>query len=142
MMNDDDFFKWSADHSVNNKALDDQHQELISILNRLFIAVSKQEGDKAIVGTLDALIGYTETHFALEEQLMQQAKYAGLETHILEHKKFTERLDQFCKKYLLEEKPIYFEMLSFLKTWLKDHIQVVDIKYSGALKKIGGTITR
>ena len=128
--NDEVFFKWSPEYSVNIKTIDDQHQELVRILNHLFIAVSKREGDKVIAGILDALMDYTKTHFALEERLMQQAKYSDLEAHKLEHKKLIEELDRLCKKHLMEEKPIYFEMLAFLKSWLKGHIQGVDMKYS------------
>ncbi len=134
MSNDEVFFKWLPEYNVGIKTIDSQHQELVNILNRLFVAVSKREGDKAIAGILDALMGYTKEHFSLEERLMQQAKYKDFEAHKLEHKKLIDQLDQLCKKHLLEEKPIYFEMLSFLKTWLKDHIQGVDMRYSTALR--------
>lgn len=134
------FFKWSPDYSVNIDTIDHQHQELVKILNHLFVAVSKREGDKAIAGILDALIAYTQKHFALEERLMRQAKYKDLEAHIAEHRLLIEKLDQLCKKYLVEEKPIYFEMLSFLKTWLKEHIQGVDKKYSVAFQQSGFSV--
>lgn len=137
MSNDEVFFKWQPEYSVGIKTIDSQHQELVNILNRLFIAVSKREGDKAIAGILDALMGYTKEHFSLEERLMQQAGYKDLEAHMQEHQKLIDQLDQLCNKYLLEEKPIYFEMLSFLKTWLKEHIQCVDMKYSTALQQAG-----
>jgi hemerythrin len=113
---------------------------LINILNRLFIAVSKREGDKAIAGILDALMCYTQTHFELEERLMQQAKYKDFELHKEEHRKLIEQLDRLSQKYLVEEKPIYFEMLSFLKTWLKQHICGVDTKYSAALHQAGFSV--
>ncbi len=134
---DEVFFKWSSDYNVNIKTIDSQHQELVRILNHLFIAVSRREGDKVIAGILDALTDYTKTHFALEERLMQQAKYTELESHKLEHSKLIAELDRLCKKYLVEEKPIYFEMLAFLKNWLKEHIQGVDKKYSTELQAAG-----
>ena len=137
MANEEVFFKWSTDYSVNIKTIDDQHRELVNILNRLFVAVSKREGEKAIAGILDALISYTQTHFALEERLMLLAKYKDLQPHINEHKKLIAQLDQLRTKYLQQEKPIYFEMLSFLKTWLREHIQGVDTKYSAALHQAG-----
>jgi hemerythrin len=135
------FFKWSPEYSVNIKAIDDQHKELVAILNRLFMAVSRQEGDKVIAGILDSLTDYTRTHFALEERLLREAKYANLKEHIEEHRKLIEKLDRLCKVHLLEEKPIYFEMLSFLKTWLKEHIQGDDRNYSAALHKAGFSVT-
>jgi hemerythrin len=137
MPNNEVFFKWSQEYSVNIKAIDDQHKELVAILNRLFLAVSRQEGDKVIAGILDALTDYTRTHFALEERLMREAKYAELDAHMEEHHRLIEKLDRLCKVHLLEEKPIYFEMLSFLKSWLKEHIQGEDTKYSAALQKAG-----
>ena len=140
MANDEVFFKWSPDYSVNIKTIDNQHQELVNILNRLFVAVSKREGDKAIAGILDALVSYTQTHFALEERLMREAKYKDLEPHMAEHRKLLAELDQLAKKHMLEDKPIYFEMLTFLKTWLKGHIQGVDTKYSAALQEAGFSV--
>ncbi|MDD4979301.1 MAG: bacteriohemerythrin [Gallionella sp.] len=134
------FFAWSEKYSVNIKAIDEQHKELVNILNRLFVAVSKREGDLVIAAILDALINYTQTHFALEERLMSQAKYKDLVPHIAEHKKLLSELDQLCKKHMVEEQPIYFEMLSFLKSWLKEHIQGVDTKYSEALQKAGFSV--
>ncbi len=140
MSNEEVFFKWLPDYSVNIRAIDEQHRELVNILNRLFIAVSKREGDKVIAEILDALMSYTQTHFALEERLMRQAKYKDIEPHIEEHRQLMAQLDKLCKKHLLEEKPIYFEMLSFLKTWLKEHIQGVDTKYSAALHQAGFSV--
>lgn len=137
MSNEEVFFKWSPDYSVNIKTIDDQHLELINILNRLFIAVSKREGEKAIAGILDALVSYTQTHFTLEERLMRLAKYKDIDAHMEEHRKLLAELDRLCKKFMQEEKPIYFEMLGFLKTWLREHIQGVDTKYSAALSEAG-----
>ncbi len=140
MSNTEVFFKWSPDYSVNIRTIDNQHKELVNILNRLFVAVSRREGDKAIAGILDALTSYTQTHFALEERLMQQANYKDFDAHKAEHQKLLDQLDQLCKKHMLEEKPIYFEMLGFLKTWLKEHIQGVDTKYSAALQQAGFSV--
>ena len=140
MSNEEVFFKWLPEYSVKIKAIDDQHRELINILNRLFVAVSKREGDKAIAEILDALMCYTQTHFELEERLMRQAKYKDLDAHIHEHQKLIEQVDRLSRKYLVEEKPIHFEMLNFLKTWLKEHICGVDMKYSTALQQAGFSV--
>ncbi len=137
MPNSEVFFKWTPDYSVNIKAIDDQHKELVAILNHLFLAVARQQGDKVIAGILDALTDYTRIHFALEERLMREANYAELDAHMEEHRRLIAQLDRLCKIHLLEERPIYFEMLSFLKSWLKEHIQGEDRKYSAALQQAG-----
>ncbi|MDD2700715.1 MAG: bacteriohemerythrin [Sideroxydans sp.] len=141
MNSDEVFFKWLPEYSVKIKTIDNQHQELVNILNRLFVAVSKREGNKAIAGILDALTSYTRTHFALEEKLMREAKYKDLLPHMEEHRKLMAKLEELSNKHLLKEKPIYFEMLSFLKSWLREHIQGVDTKYSAALQQSGFSVT-
>jgi len=137
MADEEVFFKWSSEYSVGIDTIDSQHKELINILNRLFVAVFQREGDTVISGILDALVDYTKTHFALEERLMRDAKYKYLEPHIAEHRKLINQLDELCKKHLIEEKTIYFEMLRFLKKWLKDHIKGIDTLYSEDLKAAG-----
>jgi hemerythrin len=137
MSKEEVFFDWLPEYNVNIKVIDDQHRELVKILNRLFVAVSKREGGKEVAGILDALMGYTQTHFALEEKLLKQAMYGEIEHHKREHRKLIAEFDLLCKQYLAEEKPIYFELLRFLKVWLKEHIQGEDSKYSEALRKAG-----
>jgi hemerythrin len=140
MQTEEVFFKWSASYSVNIKAIDSQHQELVNILNRLFVAVSRREGDKVVAEILDALTSYTRTHFALEERLMRQAKYADVDLHVAEHNKLVDQLESLRQKHLLDKKAIHFEILSFLKNWLKEHIQGVDMKYSNALQEGGFSV--
>lgn len=135
------FFKWKPEYSVQIASIDEQHKELVNILNRLFVAVSRLEGDRVIAGILEALTNYTRTHFALEEQLLRMAKYDDFEAHKEEHRKLIEKLETLREKHAVEEKSIYFEMLSFLKTWLKEHIRGEDVKYSQALHEAGFSIT-
>lgn len=140
-MSEEVFFKWSDDYSVNIPTIDEQHQELVNILNSLFIAVSKREANKVIAGILDSLVEYTRTHFALEERLMQEADYKGIDHHKQEHKKLIGQLDHLSRKFMVEHKPIYFEMLTFLRRWLREHIIGCDIKYSAALQRAGFSTT-
>jgi hemerythrin len=137
LSDDEVFFKWSPDYSVHVGSIDDQHQELVGLLNRLFVAVSTQESDEAIVKSLDALMSFTATHFALEEQLMQQANYADLEAHKKEHRKLLDQLNLLRQKQASKQEHLYFEILGFVKTWLKGHILGVDMKYSPAMQKAG-----
>jgi hemerythrin len=135
--NNEVYFKWVPEYSVNIKTIDSQHQELVNMLNRLFVAVAQREGNKVIGSILEALRSYTKTHFSLEERLMKLAGYPYLEAHKLEHQKLSDQLDELCKKHQSEDKPIYFEVLRFLKNWLKEHIKEVDTKYSLALHEAG-----
>ena len=141
MTQEDVFFEWSDDYNINIPAIDDQHKELVKMLNLLFNAIARQEAGKVIAGILDSLVEYTQTHFALEERLMQEADYKGIDHHKQEHKKLIEQLDHLTRKFMVENKPIYFEMLTFLRRWLREHIIGCDIKYSSALQRAGFSTT-
>lgn len=140
-MNDRVFFEWADTMSVGVSEIDAQHRELINILNRLFVSVVERDKDKVTIEILDALIDYTKTHFALEEQLMQAAGYDAFEfmTHKDVHQQFVEKVGNAARKNLVEGKSISFELIHFLKSWLRDHIMVTDMRYAECLKNSGAT---
>jgi hemerythrin len=134
---DEVFFEWTPDYSVHVEAIDKQHQELIGILNRLFVAVSEQESVAGIEYILDELVKYTQFHFELEEGLMQRANYPEFEAHRQTHKKLIQQLSELRDKVERGEEHLYFEILGFVKDWLRGHILDVDRQYSPAMKQAG-----
>jgi hemerythrin len=133
MTTNEHFFEWSSEFSVNHHAIDEQHQELIEILNRLFLAVAEREGHKVTLSVLDSLLNYTQTHFAYEENVLREANYSDLEVHVQEHKKLGAELNELVEKYMIEGTQIYFELLRLLRKWLKKHIQGSDMNYRDVL---------
>ena len=66
--------------------IDQQHQELVNMLNRLNDAVKNHESRKHVYLIINEVITYTELHFANEERLMVQTGYPGIEGHKNMHK--------------------------------------------------------
>ena len=66
--------------------IDQQHQELVSMLNRLNDAVKNNESREDIYRIIDDVIAFTRLHFATEEQLMIQSGYTEIEWHKDKHK--------------------------------------------------------
>ena len=142
-MNDRVFFEWADTMSVGVPEIDSQHRELINLLNRLFVSVVERDKDKTTIEILDALIDYTKTHFTLEEELMLVAGYDPGEfvTHQRAHQNFIEKVGTAAHKNLVEGKSVSFELIHFLKNWLREHIMVSDMRYSECLKKSAATQT-
>jgi hemerythrin len=135
----DKLFQWSTDLSVGIDEIDSQHRVLIDLLNQLFAAVVERKSDQIIGEILDGLLDYTRTHFALEERLMRDAGYGGPEfdAHLAQHHGFIARMEDIARKSMIENKSVTFELLNFLKHWLRDHITGTDRKYAAALRKAG-----
>jgi hemerythrin len=127
------FFEWSSEFSVNNHDIDEQHQELISILNRLFLAVAERQGHAVTLSVLDSLLNYTQNHFAYEERVLQEAHYSDFDHHVQEHRMLGAELNELVAKYMIEGQQIYFELLRLLRKWLKKHIQGSDMNYRETL---------
>jgi len=70
----------------NMSEIDQQHQELVSMLNRLNDAVKNNESREDIYRIIDDVIAFTRLHFATEEQLMIQSGYTEIEWHKDKHK--------------------------------------------------------
>ncbi len=129
---------WSEELAVDIPELDDQHKQLIALINRLHDAMSEGRGKKVISGVLEELISYTKTHFVFEEKLMTEAKYLGLASQQHEHKILTQQVLDFQKRYENGEIAITVEISNFLKDWIVNHVKKMDKAYSSALRKSMG----
>ena len=70
----------------NVTEIDQQHQNLMNILNKLNDAVKNNESREDIYRIIDDVISYTCLHFVTEERIMAQSGYPGIEAHKDKHK--------------------------------------------------------
>jgi hemerythrin len=66
--------------------IDQQHKQLVKMLNELNEAVKNHVERKDIYQIIDNIISYTELHFANEEHIMVQSGYPEIEWHKNKHK--------------------------------------------------------
>jgi len=124
-------FKWSEKYCVNVSEIDDQHKQLIDMANRMHDAISAGEGKEVVEHLLADLLEFTYAHFATEENLMRQYKYPKYPAHKIEHDKLNEKVIEFKKEFKEADTAyIPLNLMDFLKEWLADHIQNIDMQYS------------
>jgi len=128
-------FEWTDQFSVGIEEVDDQHKILFDLINRLFMAALNRADHAGMAAILDDLVDYTRTHFALEEQLLAEAGYPDLAQHQADHQRFVVKLEAVVQKFMVEEKSVTFELINFLKHWLKEHILETDMAYARVLAK-------
>jgi len=127
--------KWTEDLSVGVKIIDDQHKKLIEIINVAYNSDLQKDFEKGEEVFRD-LIEYTRVHFTTEKDFFEKCIYPGAEEHIVEHMALIEKLLEFKDKF--DERSLDFhEFLEFLKTWLEDHLKVMDHKYVESFKTCG-----
>lgn len=117
---------WSDRYCINNSAIDEQHQILVSLINDCIALVrtARQPRDE-INGLLDRMLEYAYFHFESEEQWMRDLRYPSLHDHQQEHLQFfiyiKEAMGRFGKGALSAE-----DLLLFLKDWFIHHILGMD----------------
>ncbi|NMG64407.1 bacteriohemerythrin [Azoarcus indigens] len=126
-----DLFEWSDAYHVGIGDIDEQHEELVALLNRLNAAIHERQGSKAVRRTLDELVNYTREHFAIEERLMRESGYPEYEEHRSYHEALIDQIHALQAKLDKGETSITFELLHFLRVWLIRHICDVDQRFGG-----------
>ena len=79
------------------------------------------------------MVDYTLSHFAFEEELMEESGYMFVNAHKRVHKLFVRKVASYVERFKLEE-DIADELLVTLKTWLVNHIKNDDRDYSDVVK--------
>ena len=124
------YINWSEDFSVKVREIDDQHKYLVDRINELHQAMLDQKAREIQKAVIDAMVDYAVAHFEAEERYMRRVKFPGYPEHKKEHELFTAKAIELQERVNKSGFILSLEVLTFLKTWLQDHILGTDKKYS------------
>ncbi|MDG4597793.1 MAG: bacteriohemerythrin [Candidatus Contendobacter sp.] len=128
------FLEWSEELSVGIPIIDNQHAQLMALLNRVADAVKTGHEAERITTLLDELVAFARHHFATEEQLMDQHGYVDALAHRQEHRKLVEDLLGIQRQF---DNVSLMLTLQALKEWLHKHINGDDRRLGTALIATG-----
>ena len=124
---------WNPTYSVHVEIIDAQHRILFEAVNRLINIFESRSGD--LLPTIKDLIDYLSVHFHQEHMVMRNANYPNFLSHSQDHQKFTEKIEEFLKGYKEGDRDLGYNMVVFLKDWVRDHTQILDVQYGEYLLK-------
>lgn len=127
------YFAWSDDLQVGNSFIDNDHQKLIALVNRLHDAMAQGQGKDILGKILDELIRYTREHFKREEDHMQKIRYADFAAHKQEHDKLIKEVVDLQSKFSAGNGMLTVQVSGFLRNWLVNHIMKTDKKLASAI---------
>ncbi len=128
---------WDISLKTGVQIVDDQHKNLVELVNRLYDAMVKGKGNQALGGILTELIDYTVYHFKTEEDLFRQYSYREAEHHIAEHNDLTQKAIALKQAFDGGKTAITLETMNFLKDWLVNHIMKSDKNFGPFLNSKG-----
>ncbi len=125
------FFPWSDEYSVHFRVIDNDHRDLVEIVNALHDSIVNAEGRTQVGRTLSRLATYVDAHFAREEQLMEEYSYPGIIKHKRLHRHLARKVPAIRKVFAENPRRIDpAKLLSFLRDWLVHHILEQDTQYA------------
>lgn len=123
-----DIFPWNEQFETGLKKVDEQHQKLVQILNKLAANQANLANEEALNTIFEELLDYTDYHFKTEEGIWSQ--YFGEDEWFVEHEKTH---DTFIEEVLkVKNDPTksfddaIYELILFLAQWLAYHILDTD----------------
>lgn len=131
------FIDWDDSLSVNIDSIDRQHKKIITLINDFYENIRDRSNQESIIKLVQGMKEYAAHHFSYEERYMKEFDFAGYQEHKEEHDKFVQKIEQLQEKLQAGKAVLSFEITSFLKKWIFDHIQGTDKKYSELLIRNG-----
>ncbi|WP_419784509.1 bacteriohemerythrin [Maridesulfovibrio sp.] len=130
--------EWNDGLNLGIKEIDDQHKELVEMVNGVLEAFERGEKDTAIDKLLKQLKEYTVHHFNAEERYMEKIGYPDLGEHRRMHAALKQSVKSLQAARFHMEKISVKEVKELLSGWLVDHILRVDYKIVKFVKDGGG----
>lgn len=121
--------QWKAEYSVGDALMDQQHQGLFRLIDRLE-DTSLDVG--AMRATLAELDRYVDEHLQEEEDILRSCSYTELESHIRQHDEFREWLTAAKGSMDMPHHDVLtlgHNLQVFLRDWLLNHIMSADQAY-------------
>ena len=109
-------------HSIGIASLDSQHREIVKQVNRVTEAIGNKSKSEITQELMDNLILLARQHFELEEHIMTEYGFPGLEGHAKEHRGLLQRLENLSI-VLRTPNPHKMELvLAFVTDWAELHL--------------------
>lgn len=126
-------FHWEPSLSVNAPEINQEHQMLIAIMNKIERS-HETANNHNMLANLSQLRDYAQLHFYNEEAYMQAIAYPELESHKRVHQGILDKLDKFISQYEYNG-TLGENFFHFLSAWVKTHMGKMDLEYAKSVNQ-------
>lgn len=133
-----DIFPWNKNFETGVEKIDEQHQKLVEILNRLAFHLIHSSSEIVLDSVFDELVEYTNYHFKSEEEYWSEylKNDSWFSNHEKMHKSFVNKVITLKEQTNKSKNDAVQEIVSFLTHWLAFHILDSDKRMAHVVKQI------
>ena len=117
---------WKSEYSLGIPAVDHEHEELFALINDLYARLFEPGSETTVMDFLGELFSKISSHFALEEKVMRDGRYAGYPAHKSDHERLLDEVRDLMDDY---EDGRYVDLDRFageLEHWFSAHFSTHD----------------
>jgi len=120
---------WRDDFQTGIASLDHEHRAMIGLLNEMAAALPPENATAQISEFLGEVYAKIQAHFALEERIMREHRYAGFAAHKADHERLLDELREIMESHQADAGFDYRGALSKrLADWFMIHFHEFDAK--------------
>lgn len=131
-----DFAVWKRQYTVGVHELDNQHKQLLRVLNDLHGAITRGESNQEIEKLLNEFAKYGIEHFSTEEHYLDEFGYPDAKQHLVKHDALETLLSKFMEDHKNNVESFSLKKLRTLKERVEEHILIDDYAYAQHFKKM------
>lgn len=129
------YFEWADDMVIDHGPIDQDHRQLVDLVNALHTATTDGRGQDIVANILDELIRYTAEHLRREEHLMESLHFPNLVRHKEGHDKFMAKIRDLKQLFDGGSITVASQLSTVLRDWLSLHIRRNDKEILAFVKK-------
>jgi hemerythrin len=123
---------WRESYATGVGLLDDQHRELVRLINRLL-----DPGDDTAVGArLDTLLAHLRRHFETENVFLRAIDYPLAEEHIREHTMQLAELIDVRRSVARAAQGLSADDRAAIRHWFFNHVVAEDRRFGAYYRRV------
>lgn len=112
------YLEWSSDLETGIPGIDYEHRKLVNMLNDIHGLIAAGSNAEMIGNALDDFCVLVTAHFALEEKIMQDERYAGLTERRNIHHQLLDEISDIVDACEAGDHVFYESLPGTLREWL------------------------
>ena len=125
--------QWKPEYSVGIDSMDDEHREMINLINEIYEKLESELDTDQIEQCLGDIFSTISMHFALEERLMQKSNYAEYQAHKDDHEDLLDQIRDLMDDFAGDTSSGATMLEQSLSNWFAGHFSTFDARLHGVL---------
>jgi len=125
--------QWKPEYSVGVESMDDEHREMIDLINATYDKLASNPDADQIEQCLGDIFSTISMHFALEENMMRKSNYAGYQAHKDDHEELLDQIRDLMDDFDADSSAGAAKLEQGLSDWFAGHFSTFDARLHGQL---------